>query len=56
MQLAAVRYFCRARNSPVYDANARNSPVPVADIRRAGLKVTLPRVKVLEILEHATIH
>ncbi|HAR30875.1 MAG TPA: ferric iron uptake transcriptional regulator [Gammaproteobacteria bacterium] len=30
--------------------------VPVADIRRAGLKVTLPRVKVLEILERATPH
>jgi len=30
--------------------------VPVADIKRAGLKVTLPRVKVLEILEHADPH
>jgi Fur family ferric uptake transcriptional regulator len=30
--------------------------VPVSDIKRAGLKVTLPRVKVLEILEHANPH
>jgi Fur family ferric uptake transcriptional regulator len=30
--------------------------VPVADIKRAGLKVTLPRVKVLEILENADPH
>jgi Fur family ferric uptake transcriptional regulator len=30
--------------------------VPVADIKRAGLKVTLPRVKVLEILENANPH
>ena len=30
--------------------------MPVADIKRAGLKVTLPRVKVLEILEHADPH
>jgi Fur family ferric uptake transcriptional regulator len=30
--------------------------VPVSDIKRAGLKVTLPRVKVLEILEHADPH
>ncbi len=30
--------------------------MPVSDIKRAGLKVTLPRVKVLEILEHADPH
>lgn len=30
--------------------------MPVADIKRAGLKVTLPRVKVLEILENANPH
>lgn len=30
--------------------------MPVSDIKRAGLKVTLPRVKVLEILEHANPH
>ena len=30
--------------------------MPVADIKRAGLKVTLPRVKVLEILENADPH
>jgi Fur family transcriptional regulator, ferric uptake regulator len=34
----------------------RKGPVPVSDIKRAGLKVTLPRVKVLEILENADPH
>lgn len=30
--------------------------MPVADIKRAGLKVTLPRLKVLEVLESAEPH
>jgi Fur family ferric uptake transcriptional regulator len=31
-------------------------PVDNADLRRAGLKVTVPRLKILEILEHAEPH
>ena len=30
--------------------------MPASDIKRAGLKVTLPRLKVLEVLEHAEPH
>ncbi len=30
--------------------------MPGSDIKRAGLKVTLPRLKVLEVLEHADPH
>ena len=30
--------------------------MPITDIKQAGLKVTLPRVKVLEILESANPH
>ncbi len=30
--------------------------MPGSDIKRAGLKVTLPRIKVLEVLEHADPH
>jgi Fur family ferric uptake transcriptional regulator len=30
--------------------------VPSSDIKRAGLKVTLPRLKVLEVLERAEAH
>jgi Fur family ferric uptake transcriptional regulator len=30
--------------------------LPGSDIKRAGLKVTLPRLKVLEVLEHAEPH
>ena len=30
--------------------------MPGSDIKRAGLKVTLPRLKVLEVLEHAEPH
>ncbi len=29
---------------------------PTADLKRAGLKVTLPRLKILEILEHTVDH
>ena len=30
--------------------------MPGSDIKRAGLKVTLPRLKVLEVLEHSEPH
>ena len=30
--------------------------MPGSDIKRAGLKVTLPRLKVLEVLENADPH
>ena len=30
--------------------------MPQADLKRVGLKVTLPRLKVLEVLEHADPH
>lgn len=30
--------------------------MPGSDIKRAGLKITLPRLKVLEVLEHAEPH
>ena len=31
-------------------------PVPGSDLKKAGLKVTLPRLKVLEVLEQADPH
>ena len=31
-------------------------PVTAADLKRAGLKVTLPRLKILEVLEQAEPH
>lgn len=34
----------------------RDDPLTATDIKRAGLKVTLPRLKVLEVLEHANPH
>jgi len=33
-----------------------NSIVPGSDLKKAGLKVTLPRLKVLEVLEQANPH
>lgn len=31
-------------------------PLGNQDLRKAGLKVTLPRVKILELLEHSPVH
>lgn len=31
-------------------------PITAADLKRAGLKVTLPRLKILEVLENADPH
>ena len=35
---------------------SRSPLSPTADLKRAGLKVTLPRLKILEILENAEQH
>jgi Fur family ferric uptake transcriptional regulator len=34
----------------------QGNPLPQADLKKVGLKVTLPRLKVLEVLEHADPH
>jgi len=31
-------------------------PISNQELRKAGLKITLPRVKILELLEHSPIH
>lgn len=31
-------------------------PISNQDLRKAGLKITLPRVKILELLEHSPVH
>ncbi len=35
---------------------AKDSELPGSDLKKAGLKVTLPRLKVLEVLEQAEPH
>ena len=46
--------------APKYGAHNYRPPgnirLPGPDLKRAGLKVTLPRLKVLEVLEQATPH
>ncbi len=42
--------------SPFDSLNPTDLPLPGSDLKKAGLKVTLPRLKVLEVLEQAEPH